>query len=109
MASLSSSKAGYFTYMLECRDQEGHVTYYTGSTDSLDRRVTEHRTSRGAKFTSGKDCKLVFYQSFPTRAKAMAREKFIKTLSRNKKEGLIKDVFVNEAIKDSLKGINHDM
>ncbi len=104
-----SDKARYYAYILECRDRGGHVTYYTGSTESLDRRVLEHRTNRGARYTAGKDCRLVFYQSFTTRARAMAREKDIKTLPRNKKEELVKDVFVNEAIKDALKGINHDM
>jgi len=65
---------------------------YTGATNNLPRRVTEHYLERGKpKAFAGKNyCyNLVYYDVFPTMMEAIVAEKRIKGKSRNWKEELI--------------------
>jgi len=56
--------------------------YYIGQTDNVERRIREHN-SRKSFFTSrADDWKLIYYEAFTTRSKAMTREKRLKTGSR---------------------------
>ena len=65
-------------------------TLYTGVTADLSRRVYEHREALLPGFTSRYACKiLVWYESYPTMAEAITREKQIKAGSRTKKLALI--------------------
>lgn len=82
--------------MLECVAQDGIKYFYIGSTNSMERRFTEHALGEGAKFTKDKQLKLVFYQTFRTRSDAMLREQAIKKMPRLKKQALIDDIFENE-------------
>ena len=62
----------------------------TGATSNLARRVYEHREALLPGFTSRYACKiLVWYESYPTMAEAITREKQIKAGSRTKKLALI--------------------
>jgi putative endonuclease len=65
-------------------------TLYTGSTDSLSRRVYEHREKIRGGFTAkyGVD-KLVWFQNFETREGAFRRERQIKEWKRRWKVELI--------------------
>jgi putative endonuclease len=87
----------FYTYMLECTTNR-MPTFYTGYTNDLNRRFSEHSSGRGARYTKGKELHLVFYQSFPTQKEAMNRELEIKGMPRKKKEALVKDVFLNELV-----------
>lgn len=76
----------YVVYILKCADG----TYYTGSTNCLDRRLSLHQAGKAAKYTRGRrPLSLVFSQSFPTRTKALQAEHRIKKLPRKQKEALI--------------------
>ena len=88
----------YYVYILECTGKRGRKTFYTGYTNSLERRVTEHEEGSGARYTKNKDLQLVFYQTLETQKEAMRREIEIKKLSRKKKEEIIKDIYVNEKL-----------
>lgn len=75
----------YFTYILQS-DSTGR--YYIGSTDNLDRRLAQHndpdyKVSKTTKRFKG-PWKLVYAGPFQTRAKAMAREKQIKSWKSRK-------------------------
>lgn len=76
----------FFAYMLRCSDG----SYYTGSTDELEKRIAEHQYGEGCEWTQ---CRLpvefVWRQEFPTREEAKAAEHRIKRWSRAKKEALI--------------------
>ena len=66
---------------------------YTGVTNDLKRRIHEHYVSRGNvdHFASKNYCyKLFYYEEFETAKEAIAREKDIKNLTREKKLELIK-------------------
>ena len=52
--------------------------YYVGYTNDLDRRLTEHNRRKGKYTDSGLPWKLVYHETYSTKAEAMKREKFIK-------------------------------
>lgn len=65
-------------------------TLYIGQTDSLTRRIFEHRTGEIPGFTSKYGVKLlVWYQQFETREAAFARERAMKKWNRAWKIELI--------------------
>jgi putative endonuclease len=76
----------WHVYIVECYDKK----LYTGVTNNIDRRVEEHNSGKGAKFTRARTpVKLVYFEKMPTRSDALKRESFIKKLSRDKKLDLI--------------------
>ena len=77
----------FFVYILECRDG----TYYTGYTNDLEKRITEHNdTKRGAKYLRGKKpVKLVWWKICKNQRFAMRTELTIKKLTRQDKQQLV--------------------
>lgn len=68
-------------------------TLYTGVTSNLVKRVYEHKNELTEGFTSKHDCKiLVYFEIQENMIDAIAREKQIKSGSRNKKLALIESV-----------------
>ena len=68
-------------------------TLYVGQTNNLEKRMEEHKskTIKSSKYVrSFPSFKLVYFESFDTRSKAMRREYEIKQFSKIKKEILIK-------------------
>lgn len=77
-----------YTYILKCRDG----SLYTGWTTDLERRLKEHNSGKGAKYTkSRRPVMLVYYETFDTKEEAMKREYAIKQLRRKDKLKLMKD------------------
>ncbi|MDD4202195.1 MAG: GIY-YIG nuclease family protein [Candidatus Omnitrophica bacterium] len=76
----------YYLYILKCKDQ----SLYTGITTDITRRVKEHNTGKGGKYTRSKrPVKLVFSEEYKDRLKAQVREAEIKSWNRAKKMQLI--------------------
>jgi putative endonuclease len=68
-------------------------TIYTGVTNSLDRRVFEHKHHRIPGFTTKYDCtRLVWFEEYPDIRLAITREKQIKGWLRAKKIALIESL-----------------
>jgi putative endonuclease len=77
----------WHVYILECDDG----TLYTGVTTDLTRRLEEHRSGEGAKYTRGRGAKCIVYtEACGSRSSASKREAEIKKLSRQKKLTLVK-------------------
>ena len=77
-----------YLYILRCSDG----SYYTGSTNNLERRLEEHRSGKGANHTKKHlHVELVYYEEFERVASAFYREKQIQGWSRKKKEALIQN------------------
>jgi putative endonuclease len=76
----------WHVYILECEN-----TYlYTGITNDLKRRVKEHLTGKGGKFTHAfKAQKLLFSEKAKTQGEALRREAQIKSWTRKEKLALI--------------------
>jgi len=76
----------YWTYIVA--SQSG--TLYIGMTNSLERRVLEHKERKGEGFAARYGChRLVYWQSFDDVRKAIDREKELKGWRREKKITLI--------------------
>ncbi|HTW57796.1 MAG TPA: GIY-YIG nuclease family protein [Terriglobales bacterium] len=85
----------YFVYILSNRSK----TLYTGVTNSLIRRVREHKAGIGSGFAAKyKLDRLVYFERFQDVRNAIEREKEIKSWLRRKKIALI--VSVNPAWRD---------
>ena len=82
----------FWVYILKCSDG----SYYTGHTDDLDRRITQHLNGElSTCYTFSRlPLELVFSQEFPTREEALASEQQIKGWSRKKKEAMIRGDWV---------------
>lgn len=77
-----------YTYILRCADG----TYYTGWTNDLQKRVKDHNSGAGAKYTkSRRPVSEVYFETHDTRADAMRREREIKKMTRADKEKLIRE------------------
>ena len=74
-------------YILECADG----SYYTGSTNNLELRLSQHQIGEGANYTKRRlPVKLVYVEEFKRIDEAFYREKQVQGWSRKKKEALIK-------------------
>ena len=75
-----------YMYILLCNDG----SYYTGSTNDLERRMAEHFSGQGANHTKKHPpVKLLYYEEFQRIDEAFYREKQVQGWSRKKKEALI--------------------
>ena len=78
----------WIVYILECADG----TLYTGITNDLDRRMLEHESGQGAKYTKGRGpFQLVYSERFQGRGPASRREIQIKSLNREQKLKLVSE------------------
>ena len=76
----------FFVYILKCSDG----SYYTGHTDNLEKRLSEHKIHCFDNYFSKRlPVKLMFAQLFTTRNEAFGAERRMKNWSRKKKEALI--------------------
>jgi len=81
------AKKTYFIYIMT---NQHHQVLYTGVTNDLYRRVSEHKEGKGGLFTSRYHVnKLVYYELIDYVNDALEREKQIKGGSRQKKIELI--------------------
>ena len=76
----------HYVYIVECAD----LSFYTGYTTNVERRVAVHNTGKGARYTRSRlPVKLLAYWSLPTKTEALRTEHKIKQLSRQKKKALL--------------------
>ena len=87
LAELSKSKEStWCVYILKCSDN----TYYTGITNNIKRRIQQHETNKGAKYTKGRGPFLLVYQDkCNNRGEASQKEFSIKKLTLSEKINLI--------------------
>lgn len=75
-----------YLYILLCVDG----SFYTGSTNDLERRIKEHQAGEGANHTRKRlPVELVYWEEYPRIDLAYDREQQIKGWSREKKIALI--------------------
>lgn len=81
----------YFVYILKCTDG----TFYTGITNDVARRMSEHQTGANPKaYTfARRPLKLVWGEEVTTYSEALKHERQIKKWSQAKKEALIRGDF----------------
>lgn len=76
----------HFCYILECSDG----TFYTGWTTDPQRRLKQHNSGNGSRYTRSRlPVKMVYLEPQSDRRAAMKREKAIKAFSRERKKKMI--------------------
>ena len=63
----------YFVYLIISKNSDNPVSY-VGYTNNLKKRITEHNSSKGAKFTRGRKWKLAYSKRFLSKSIAMREE-----------------------------------
>jgi predicted GIY-YIG superfamily endonuclease len=72
----------FWVYIVACADD----TLYTGSAKELGRRLVQHNSGRGSKYTRSRlPVTLVYAEAAPSWSSALSREARIKRLSRQEK------------------------
>lgn len=86
----------YFVYILITSSKNRYFSY-VGYTSNLKKRINDHNSSKGAKFTRGRKWKLIFKKKYKTKSEAMKAEiEFKKNISfRNR----VKNNFINNVDK----------
>ena len=81
----------YFVYILKCADG----TYYTGITNDIARRLSEHQSGANPSAYTFSRCseKFVWGEEDPSCGDALKHERQIKKWSQAKKEALIRGDF----------------
>lgn len=75
-----------YTYMVRCSDG----TLYIGWTNHIEKRVQDHNSGKGAKYTRGRaPVELVFLEISESKQEAMRKEAYYKRLTRKQKEAMI--------------------
>jgi putative endonuclease len=77
----------YYCYILECADG----SLYTGLTTDPERRLQQHSSGRGARYTrSHPPISLAVVEDHPDLRTAMRRERALKALPRDRKLALLR-------------------
>lgn len=76
----------WLVYIVECRDG----SLYTGVTNDMTRRLSEHNAGTGSRYTRSRRPVILRYsESCDTRSQALIRECALRLLTRGEKETLI--------------------
>jgi len=76
----------WYLYIVECRDG----SFYTGISPDVERRVTDHNSGKGARYTRGRGPVILRYQeTLQSRSAALKREIQVKKMNRSEKMALI--------------------
>ena len=84
----------YYVYLIGTFDKNSKLITYVGYTNNLAKRLYLHNTSKGAKFTKGRNWTLIFKKKFFKKKNAMKFEYVLK--KDYAKRNLIKNDFLNE-------------
>ena len=80
----------YYVYVLKNTNKTKLITY-VGYTNNLKKRLNLHNNGLGAKFTRGRNWKIIYFEKYNTKKEAISREYYIK---KNRKiRNQIKDRF----------------
>ena len=67
----------YFVYLIGSYNNNKLITY-VGYTNNLKKRIILHNQGKGAKFTKGRKWKIMYYEKYKTKKKALSREMYLK-------------------------------
>jgi putative endonuclease len=82
----------YYVYMILTKINGRYISY-VGYTNNLPKRVNNHNTSKGAKFTKGKLWNLIYTEKYSSKNEAMKNE--FKLKKDKIKRNLIKSKYIN--------------
>ena len=79
----------FYVYLLITNIKKKKITY-VGYTNNLNKRLLSHNKSKGAKFTRGKQWKMIYSKAYDSKIEAMSEEYKLKKnylLRKKIKEG----------------------
>lgn len=92
---MNQVNTSWCVYILKCSDG----SYYTGSTNNIDRRVAQHNNGTGAKYThSHSPVELAYFEPQLDRSSAAKREIEIKKLTHLEKKYLVENFQPNAVL-----------
>jgi putative endonuclease len=83
----------YFVYLILSTKNNRSISY-VGYTNDINKRLSLHNSSKGAKFTKGRKWTLVYKKSYKNKSLAMKNEYLLK--NDRVKRKYIKDKFLNK-------------
>ena len=60
------------------RSKGKYSVTYVGYTKNINKRIMDHNSNKGAKFTRGRKWKLIYKEIYKTKGEAISREYYIK-------------------------------
>ncbi|MCJ7842925.1 GIY-YIG nuclease family protein [Lederbergia sp. NSJ-179] len=79
----------HYFYVLECRDG----SYYGGYTIDIERRLEQHNSGKGAKYTRARrPVKMIYTAKYGQKSAAMRAEYAFKQLTRQEKEEFLTEM-----------------
>ena len=66
----------FYVYMLKSKSVA--VITYVGYTNDLKKRINQHNSGKGAKFTRGRKWTLIYKEKYKSKKEAISREYYIK-------------------------------
>ena len=83
---LQANEETWFLYIVECRDG----SLYTGITNDLDRRLSQHNDGTGARYTrSRRPVRMRYHEACESRSAALMRECAVRLLTPKEKRALV--------------------
>ena len=84
----------YFVYLILSKNKNQNYISYVGYTTNLSKRLGLHNQSKGAKFTRGRQWRMIYFEKYDTKSNALKAEYKLKKnyLLRRK----LKEKFLNE-------------
>ena len=81
----------FYVYLIITKYKNKLISY-VGYTTNLKKRLRQHNSSLGAKFTRGRKWKLIYQKKYSTKNKAMSEEYILKNNYKLRKE--IKEKYI---------------
>ena len=82
----------FFVYMILSKQKDKWISY-VGYTNNIRNRILLHNSSKGAKFTKGKEWRLIYFKKYRNKLDAMKNEYKLKKDNKLRKK--IKLDFLN--------------
>ncbi len=87
----------HFVYLIVTKKEQKFISY-VGYTNNLKKRINLHNNSKGAKFTRGRQWKLIYFKKFESKNIALKEEFKLKknyNFRKRIKENYIKNENIN--------------
>jgi len=84
----------YFVYLIVTKNKNQNYISYVGYTKNLSKRLHLHNQSKGAKFTRGRQWRMIYFEKYDTKSDAMKAEYKLKKNYLLRKK--IKENYLNE-------------
>ncbi|WP_440618409.1 GIY-YIG nuclease family protein [Candidatus Pelagibacter sp. HIMB1493] len=75
----------YYVYLIIAVNSSKKISY-VGYTKNLQKRLLHHNNNKGAKFTKGRKWKLIYYEIYNSKSKALKQEYELKKNQKLRKQ-----------------------